>query len=83
MLSSTWTVAQRVKFAEEMASGTADASTAAGLTEIVEQAREDGDYSNLIIAAPTSRVIWVEPGHGHPGQPIRGRRQPPLCTMIW
>ena len=64
MLSSNWTVAQRVKFAEESASGTADANTAAGFTELVEQARELGDGSE--IAPPTSRVIWVAPDTGTP-----------------
>ena len=63
MLSTNWTVAQRVKFAEEMASGTADATTAAGLTEIIEQAREG---AGTAIAAPTSRVIWVAPDTGTP-----------------
>ena len=63
MLSTNWTVAQRVKFAEEMASGTADANTAAGLTELVEQSRADGD-TGTDIAAPTSRVIWVNPDTG-------------------
>ena len=64
MLSTHWTVAQRVKFAEESASGTADANTAAGFTELVEQARE-ADSADPI-AAPTSRVIWVNPGTGSP-----------------
>ena len=63
MLSTNWTVAQRVKFAEEMASGTADATTAAGLTELVEQAREAANPTEGI-AAPTSRVIWVNPDTG-------------------
>ena len=64
MLSTHWTVAQRVKFAEESASGTADANTAAGFTELVEQAREDGVDA---IAAPTSRVIWVNAGYRDAG----------------
>ena len=62
MLSTHWTVAQRVKFAEESASGTADANTAAGLTELVEQAREN----EPAIVPPTSRVIWVNPDTGVP-----------------
>ena len=71
MLSANWTVAQRVKFAEEMASGTADATTAAGMTELVEQAREAAATEDQQgIAAPTSRVIWVNPGTGTPVQPV-------------
>ena len=46
MLSTHWTVAQRVKFAEESASGTADATTAAGFTELIEQARESTPDGN-------------------------------------
>ena len=63
MLSTAWTVAQRVKFAEETASGTADAHTAAEFTELVEQARESAT-PNSDIAAPTSRVLWVNPSTG-------------------
>ena len=34
-----WTVAERVKFAEEMASGAADVTTPAEFIEVIEQAR--------------------------------------------
>ena len=62
MLSNHWTVAQRIKFAEEMATGAADVTGPAEFFEVIEEARESGD-SNAI-AAPTQRVVWANPADG-------------------
>ena len=62
MLSDHWTVAQRVKFAEEMATGALDVTGPAEFFEVIEEAREMGDSS--AISAPTQRVVWVDPADG-------------------
>ena len=60
MLSTFWSVAERVKFAEEMATGAADVTTPAEFFELIEQAREDSDDGEGILA-PTQRCVWVNP----------------------
>ena len=59
MLSTFWSVAERVKAAEETASGFTDASTIIAMLELVEQARETDSIP--VIAAPTQRIAFVNP----------------------
>ena len=63
MLSTYWTVAERVKFAEEMASGALDVTSPAQFFELIEEAREEDPDADPPsgIAAPTQRVVWVTP----------------------
>ena len=57
MLSDHWTVAQRVKFAEEMASGASDVTTPAEFFEVIEEAREDTGLKHHDCSAHAARDL--------------------------